>query len=135
MTMASGQPSERTHTEDTHVSQQTYEALTSVLGAIIDGEYDDALDRLAAAVTERRRLVSAQMARRNVLTIMPGARVQLQGLSPKYLNGLTGTVVETPEFRRNRRKATLSVTLDTPTAMGRFGKVIQVPASCLVPLD
>jgi hypothetical protein len=132
---ASAQPNKRTHTqEDTHVSHQTHEALSTVLGAIIDGEYDDVLDRLAAAVNERRKLVNAQAARRNVLTIMPGARVKLHGLSPKYLNGLVGTVVETPEFRRNRRKATLSVNLDT-APYGRFGKVVNVPAACLTALD
>jgi len=58
----------------------------------------------------------------------------LQGLSPKYLNGLEGTVIETPEFRKNRRKATLSVNLDT-APYGRFGRVVNVPAGCLMPLD
>lgn len=116
------------------MSQQTHEALNTVLGAIIDGEYDDALDRIAQAIRSRMAIVKDQTARRNVVTLTPGAKVRLQGLSPKYLNGMTGIIVEDPLFRSNSRKATLSVALDGPP-IGRFGKTVRVPANCLVAVE
>lgn len=107
----------------------------NVIASIVNGEWDEDLDRLIEAIKSRRKEASAKQATVNKLTLMPGAKVKLQGLSPAYLNGMTGTVVEEPGFRRNRRKATLSVKLDH--AVGRYGAygAVTVPANCLVAID
>jgi len=96
-----------------------------VIRAIMNGELDDDLDRLSAAIKEQRKETRAREAAVNRLTMLPGTRVRLKGLSPKRLNGKTGTIVE----NTSRHKTALAVKLDKPDVRDNLG-VIHVPAGC-----
>ena len=61
---------------------------TEIIAAIVVGEVDDMLDRIAHAARSREKEVARLTAR----NLAPGARVRLTGISPKALEGATGTV-------------------------------------------
>jgi hypothetical protein len=63
------------------------------IAGIINGEYDDDLERIRQAIRSREKEASRKRAEVNMLTLEPGVRVVMRGLSPKYLNGRTGTIV------------------------------------------
>jgi hypothetical protein len=89
--------------------------------AIVDGEYDDVLDRIEVAINERRKAMREKAARVNMLTITPGTQVRLKGLSPKTLNGLQGEVVMV-------KGKTFTVRLDRPWGSRN---TVRVPAVCV----
>jgi hypothetical protein len=93
---------------------------TSLIIAIVNGEFDDDLEGIQNACRQRQK-VQGDI---NLMTLKPGTKVRLRGLSPKYLNGQTGVVSTKP--RRGKR---ISVTLDNP--VGRFRGAITPPASCV----
>jgi hypothetical protein len=62
--------------------------ITDVLGYIAGSATDDELERVLHAYKTRRKML--QQVRAASVTV--GASVTLDGLSPKALNGLTGTV-------------------------------------------
>lgn len=67
---------------------------------------DDELDAFFAAIKNRRTALLAQRA----LTVQIGTKVRLTDLSPRYLNGLTGTV---SEFRSGRKYVTVMLDEDS----------------------
>lgn len=69
-------------------------------------------------------MVKSKKAIDNMVSLLPGTRVRLVGLRPKYINGATGTVMN---GYRGRDK--MEVELDYPR--GRFGKQLFVPANAL----
>ena len=83
---------------------------------------DHELDRLQTAFTERRKLLRATQAHEALVTFKVGDHVELQGLSPKYLNGATGKILRVEGTR-------FAVTLDRP--VGRFNGVVRVPTSAV----
>jgi hypothetical protein len=84
----------------------------SLLDAIAEGELDDHLGAIAGAVDARRRLLHTIDSSHMLATLCLGDRVRIsQRVSPRYLAGLDGTVVEIDD-----RAAT--VRLDFP--VGRF---------------
>ena len=88
------------------------EAERSLLDAIANGELDDHLGAIAAAVDARRRLLQTIDSSHILATLCVGDRVRIgQRVSPRYLAGLDGTIVELDD-----RAAT--VRLDSP--IGRF---------------
>lgn len=101
-----------------------------VIAAIVRGELDDDLLPIAEALDQRRRLAS----KRVVASLKPGDRVKLTGISPKALDGATGTV---KEVKRSR----IGVVIDKEYAgqAGRFsdsirlGMPLRVPNACIVP--
>jgi hypothetical protein len=94
--------------------------MTNVIAAIMAGQLDDGLESIQQAIRERNR------SRGDVLrlTIKPGTRVRLKNLSPKYLNGLEGTV-----STRKRKGKRIPVDLDE--GVHRFGKTLNPPSQCL----
>lgn len=104
----------------------------TLIAGIVHGDFDNDLDNISEAVRSRRKEANRKQAQINALTISPGARVVLKGLSPQYLNGITGEVVEPPaSARRGRRgKARLYVKTDDPRAR-RYSNPLSVPANCV----
>jgi len=126
----------------------TTEVITAVTGAIstitdvltfIRTQAQSAdLDRLHEAIKQRDKVIRHIAAAK----VSPGSRVTITGLSPKFLNGLTGTV-------RSINRTVANVDLDrsskiTLAAMDRSKKfwfyyseenpyAMQVPLTCCVP--
>ena len=89
----------------------------SLLDAIAEGELDDHLGALAGAVDARRRLLHTIDSSHMLATLCPGDRVRIsQRVSPRYLAGLDGTVIEIDD-----RAAT--VRLDFPVGRFESGRV------------
>lgn len=93
----------------------------SVIAAIVNGEVDDSLDRIRQAIKDRENTIASVA----LYTLDVGDRVRLKGLSPKYLNGLTGTIVSRPRGNSKR----FGVKLDTPHP--RFGSTVRPPVQCV----
>lgn len=114
--------------------------LLELIEEIVTGKWDDDLERLDEAIRARRKEERRKQAEINRLTLLPGARVRLKNLSPKYLNGLEGEVVE----QQHGRKKGLRVKFVEPEdifmrsqhrqAAQRFGSSVRVPASCVEPV-
>ena len=84
----------------------------SLLDAIAEGELDDHLGAIASAVDARRRLLHTIDSSHRLAMLCVGDRVRIgQRVSPRYLAGLDGTIVELDD-----RAAT--VRLDSP--IGHF---------------
>lgn len=60
--------------------------LTDVLGFVLGSAEQSDIERLYAAIKQRQQVLRAVKA----AAVSEGATVKLEGLSPKYLNGLTG---------------------------------------------
>jgi hypothetical protein len=89
----------------------------SLLDAIAEGELDDHLGAIAGAVDARRRLLHTIDSSHMLATLCLGDRVRIsQRVSPRYLAGLDGTVVEIDD-----RAAT--VRLDFPVGRFESGRV------------
>lgn len=63
-------------------------SLSDALNFILTGASNEDLSRVIEAIKNRRTILSTI----NAAAVTVGAAVKLDGLSPKYLNGLTGTV-------------------------------------------
>jgi hypothetical protein len=93
------------------------DATRSLLDAIAEGEVDDHLASIAAAVEARRHLLDTIDSRHILATLCLGDRVRIgPRVSPRYLAGLDGTVVELDD-----RAAT--VQLDIPVGRFESGRV------------
>lgn len=93
------------------------EAERSLLDAIAKGELDDHLGAIAAAVDARRRLLQTIDSSHILATLCVGDRVRIgQRVSPRYLAGLDGTIIELDD-----RAAT--VRLDFPVGRFESGRV------------
>ena len=80
------------------------------------------LERLQHALKERHLQLRTERKHEALAAFNVGDRVELQGLSPKYLNGATGTIgrIEGTRF---------AVTLDRP--VGKYYGTVRVPASAV----
>src|SRR4051812_50217675 len=84
----------------------------SLLDAIAAGELDDHLEALAAAVAARRELLHPVRSSLQLMSLCEGDLVRInQRISPRYLAGLHGTVVDVDH-------AAATVQLERP--VGRF---------------
>ena len=93
------------------------DAERSLLDAIAEGELDDHLCAIAAAVDARRRLLHTIDSSHMLATLCVGDRVRISHrVSPRYLAGLDGTIVEIDD-----RAAT--VHLDYPVGRFESGRV------------
>ena len=88
---------------------------------------DHEVNRLFEALKERRKQLRVIANHEALATFKRGDRVELHGLSPKYLNGATGTIE-----RLDGNK--FSVRFDEHVNRGRYGPTVLVPASCLTAL-
>lgn len=90
-----------------------------LLGKIVLGEYDADLDRIANAITERRKVLD----RKTRLALKVGDRVMFSSrVKPRYMHGMTGTVTGFLDKR-------IQVELDHP--LGRFRGTLRCPVSIL----
>ena len=94
--------------------------------AIIDGTLDEGLDEILQAINERRKALQHKRELRNKLTLKEGDRVKLVNVSPKKMNGATGTMAKSPFSGK------LGIKLDY--ASGRFtaNNVHCWPMSCYI---
>ena len=96
----------------------------SLLDAIAAGELDDHLDALAAAVGARRDLLHTVRSATRLMSLCEGDLVRInQRISPRYLAGLHGTVVDVDH-------AAATIQLERPA--GRFDNgQVRVPPLAL----
>ena len=73
-------------------------AATTISDIVLNADEDD-LNRIIQSVKDRRKVLAAARA----ADVHIGATVMLTGLTPKYLNGLTGVVVRDPHGRSGTR--------------------------------
>lgn len=104
---------------------------TSIFDRIARGEFDGQLTQLFDALKDRRKYLHQQQGLENAATLRPGDRVLTSGLSPKYLNGLAGTVSPRPAAKAG----SLMVDIDEAEFTGRYGKHVSIPAGCLTKTD
>jgi hypothetical protein len=91
-------------------------AESSLLDVIADGGLDDHLGALAAAIEARRRLLYTVDSSHALARLCVGDRVRITGdVSPRYLAGLDGTVIELDNDA--------TVRLDRPVGRFRSGLV------------
>ena len=84
----------------------------SLLDAIADGELDDHLTALAEAVDARRQLLHTVRSATALATLCVGDQVRINhAVSPRYLAGMHGTVVEIDAH---------AATVRLPRPVGRF---------------
>jgi hypothetical protein len=83
-----------------------------LLDAIADGELDDHLAALAQAVDARRRLLHTVHSATALAVLCVGDEVRINhAVSPRYLAGLQGTVIEVDDH---------AATIRLPRPVGRF---------------
>jgi hypothetical protein len=98
-------------------SRPAADAERSLLDAIAEGELDDHLGAVAAAVDARRRLLQTIDSSHMLATLCVGDRVRIgQRVSPRYLAGLDGTIIELDD-------RTATVRLDVPVGRFESGRV------------
>lgn len=96
----------------------------SLLDAIADGDLDEHLTALADAIHARQRLLHTVRSATVLATLCAGDHVRVnQAVSPRYLAGLRGTVVDVDD-----RAATIQ--LARPVGRFRSG-VVRCPALAL----
>ena len=101
----------------------------AICDGITDGEYDDVLGDIGAAIRQRKEALGLKRARL-VTKLGEGTRVRLTGVSPKKAEGATGTLTY------DSWNGKLGIKMDrTITARIRAGEVYTWPASCYVPID
>ena len=98
------------------------------------GGYDDELEEILVAVYARRKAMQASRKARNRLQLKPGDRVKLVNVSPKALNGATGTIKTSPY----NGKLGIQLDFSYRSSRGRLYDSKQVytwPLDCYVKLD
>ncbi|MDP9384099.1 MAG: preprotein translocase subunit YajC [Actinomycetota bacterium] len=101
-----GKRSRRHHSTDDLTRER------SLLDAIADGKLDDHLTALAGAVDARRRLLHTVRSATALAVLRVGDEVRINhAVSPRYLAGLHGTVIEVDDQ---------AATVRLPRPVGRF---------------
>src|SRR5262245_29139309 len=94
----------------------------SLLDAIAEGELDDHLGAIASAVDARRRLLHTIESSHRLATLCVGDRVRIgQRVSPRYLAGLDGTIVEFDDHAATVRLDDAVGLRDRPRALSAAG--------------
>lgn len=108
-----------------------------VVEFVMNAERED-IDRIFELLKTRSKTLSDIEAAKNKATLIPGTKVRLiEPITPKYLRGLTGVVVDevpTPG-KRGKKKQTIPVEIDPVWDTGRYSHSVNVPASCLEAID
>lgn len=112
--------------------------LTQVVTAIVTGAVDGDLDAINQALRDRYKIVRAQKSAIAAATVKVGDKVRIVNLRPKYLAGLTGTVVVDPmeQYRSRRSKTYFAVELSESSHARvqhkhRQRTVTGIPAQCV----
>jgi hypothetical protein len=98
------------------------EKMFGILMAIENGQMDQYLTEINKALKSRSDLLRNAQVDIVRGTLIPGSKVTLQGLTPKYVNGKVATVVRVNQSR-------VVVTPDQPDR--RFRGEVTVPLSCV----
>lgn len=100
--------------------------VTEVVVNILNGNLDEGRERIYDALKRRGQISRQIEAATAIGTLNTGDKVELHGLRPQYLNGLTGVVL-------NKRQTRITVKLDNPELAGKFayGGTVTAPAACL----
>jgi hypothetical protein len=107
-------------------SKMDYSFIADLIAA---GETDDIIALLIDTAVARRNYLRDVKGAVNKVRFVPGTKVRLVNISPKYMHGVTGVVgTQTP-----KRRGDLMVEIDPSCyhRLGRFGHVLGVPASSL----
>jgi hypothetical protein len=106
------------------VEQSLHAAERSLLDAIAAGDLDDHLDALAAAIAARRELLHTVRSATRLMSLCEGDVVRInQRISPRYLAGLYGTVIDVDH-------AAATIQLQRPVGRFASGRV-RVPPLAL----
>ena len=102
----------------------------SIFDDINAGYWDDGLDAIIEVAVARRKYVRDVQGAKNMADFDHGTAVRIINISPKYLNGITGTVDKT---KMPNRRGDLVVSIDQKHwgHLGRYGRSLHVPASSL----
>jgi len=93
-----------------------------IRGAILAGNCDDDLDEITNTIKLRR----SQISQNTMLILNPGDSVEINGIRPKYLNGLTAEVIKVNQTRVSVRFGN--------DAQRHANQVCTVPGSCVTPV-
>jgi hypothetical protein len=101
----------------------------SIFAELEAGFWDEGLDALIEAVVARRQYVRAQQGAKNKMEFVPGTKVRLVNIKPKYLLGITGEVTG----QIASRSGDLMVFIDQKHwhQLGRYDTTLSIPASSL----
>jgi len=103
---------------------------TDVHAAIHTGDLDEHLERIARAAHDRMKYLREKATKRNINTLSPGDIVEIDGLRPKYINGLHAEVVEI-----HRTKVSIRIIEAHRGRAKRFGfGIVKAPAANLTPV-
>lgn len=92
------------------------------------GASEEQLQQINALVIQQLNLARVQRAQRMRKQLKVGDRVILTGLKPKYLNGLVGTIIATPEGQRVKA---MHCWVELDQRVGRYSDTVQAPFSAL----
>lgn len=100
----------------------TTEALTidTIAAHVVNAATMNDLDTLIAAVKTRRTALNAL----NAMAVTADSEIELSGLSPQYLNGLTGTV----KPGRRGQRVDILLTEASTSRLRRSGRKYFIPA-------
>ena len=100
--------------------------LCDVLHAVRQGQFDDDINDLIDTLVDRRKAVRAKRATDMKSSLSVGDKVFVSNVSPKYLEGITATVVDIP-----RRGKKVLVRLSETIRHWTEGTEVNIAASCL----
>src|SRR5215472_2167621 len=101
----------------------------SIFDDIAAGYWDEGLDAIIEAAVARRKWVKDHQGAQNMINFVPGTKVRVINIRPKYLAGITGEVSP----KRANRAGDLMVDIDPKCyyRLGRYGRQLSIPASSL----
>lgn len=100
-----------------------------IIDLVQGGELDSMLDSLIEASVARRTFLRDVRGAQNKVAFVPGTRVRVVNIKPKYLSRITGVVSN----RIADRRGDLMVDIDPQCyhRLGRYSKCLSIPASSL----
>jgi hypothetical protein len=107
-------------------------SLADVIEFIVRTANLEDIDTIHQAARDRRTILGRVQASLTSSLLKPGDKVTLSGLSPKYLNGMTGTVVER---KGGSGKPKFIVKLDDSAGRYVSDRPVGVPAQCLTKVE
>jgi hypothetical protein len=100
-----------------------------IFAEIEAGYWDGGLQAIAEAVNARRIYLRDQQKVRNMMNFVPGTKVRIINIRPKYLMGITGVI--SPNTAARQGDLLVDVDPSCYGRLGRYGRKLGVPASSL----
>lgn len=92
--------------------------------AVLEGKYDDDLERIEAVCRERRLFLRAVQSATTMVAVQIGNRVRIKNISPKYLVGATAKVT-------GKRRTKLEIEFEETRRRFFKGTTCIIPSSCV----